>query len=319
MKKKKIKREINLLLLGPGESGKSTIAKQLRLIHSSPWTEPERREYKVIIISNVVKSIKDVIEATNSFGYKLSEENQKIASTLLDIKNLTHESADLFRVLLKDPVIQQTLDRSSEFLLKDSAPYFFSEIDRIASPDYVPSDADILRSRKKTTSVAETFFEVDRIKFKVIDVGGQKSQRKKWMHLFQDVNAVIFCVSLSGYNLQVRETREISQFTDCLELWEEIINNRWFINTPVILFFNKSDLFKEKLSTVPLTVCFPDYKGENDYEEAINFIKRKFLAKSRNPDKLILSHITCATDSSCIAVVFKAVRTFILNQVLTSE
>jgi len=201
--------------------------------------------------------------------------------------------------------------------LKESAPYYFSEIKRIASPDYVPSDADILRSRQKTTAVIETFFEVDKIMFKVIDVGGQRSQRKKWIHLFQDVTAVLFCASVACYNMQLRECRDINQFDDCLQLFGEIINTRWFANTPVILFLNKSDLFKEKLTTAPLNLYFPDYKGSpSDYDQAINFIKRKFLSQNNNPDKLILSHITCATDSSSIVVVFKAVRSFIMNQVL---
>jgi len=104
-----------------------------------------------------------------------------------------------------------------------------------------------------------------------------------------------------------------------LQLFQEIINSKWFLNTPVILFLNKSDLFKDKIQTAPLTAYFPDYKGApDDYEEALNFIKRKFLSQSQNPDKLILSHITVATDSSCIVVVFKAVRSFILNQALNS-
>jgi len=304
-------------LLGPGEAGKSTVAKQLRLIHTGSWDHNDRLEYKEIIINNIVKSIREVIEAMTEFGYKLSKENESIVSQLHQMETLNSKWAELYSVLLKDKAIEQTLNRSSEFLLKESAPYYFSELKRIASPEYIPSDADILRSRQKTTAVIETYFEVDKIMFKVIDVGGQRSLRKKWIHLFQDVTAVLYCASLACYNMQLRESRDINQFDDCLQLFSEIINTRWFVNTPVILFLNKTDLFKEKLLTAPLNMYFPDYKGSpGDFEESINFMKRKFLSQNKNPDKLILSHITCATDSNSIITVFRAVRTFILNQVL---
>lgn len=48
---------------------------------------------------------------------------------------------------------------------------------------------------------------------------------------------------------------------ESLKLFESIINNRWFIETSVILFLNKKDLFEEKITNSPLTICFPDYTG----------------------------------------------------------
>ena len=34
----------------------------------------------------------------------------------------------------------------------------------------------------------------------VIDVGGRKSERRKWIHCFQDVTSILFLVALSGYD-----------------------------------------------------------------------------------------------------------------------
>jgi guanine nucleotide-binding protein subunit alpha len=50
--------------------------------------------------------------------------------------------------------------RSREFQLNDSAVYYFNSIDRMAAPDYLPTDQDILRSRVKTTGITETTFKV---------------------------------------------------------------------------------------------------------------------------------------------------------------
>lgn len=67
-----------------------------------------------------------------------------------------------------------------------------------------------------------------------------------------------------------------------------------------IVFFNKIDIFAEKLPRSPLTNYFPDYKGDNeDYPAACDFIKNKFLSMYRGEEasEKLHSFLTCATDS----------------------
>lgn len=83
------------------------------------------------------------------------------------------------------------------YQLNDSAAYFFDGLDRFIQPDYCPTVDDVLRVRVRSTGIEEAIFSFDKMTFKVMDVGGQRSERKKWIHCFDSVTAVLFCASLS--------------------------------------------------------------------------------------------------------------------------
>jgi len=107
----------------------------------------------------------------------------------------------------------------------------------------------------------------------MFDVGGQRSERRKWIHCFESVTSIIFCTALSEYDQvlleeknQVRAVRLGLTFlmlvlqnrmTESLALFESVINSRWFLRTSIILFLNKIDVFKVKLPKVGLTSFCP--------------------------------------------------------------
>jgi ABC-type uncharacterized transport system substrate-binding protein len=103
---------------------------------------------------------------------------------------------------------------------------------------------------------------------------------------------------------------------ESLKLFKEICNSKWFVDTAMILFLNKKDLFQEKIETVDLNCCFDDYKGGCDYDKAVQFIQEKFLAQNENPKKLLYPNITCATDTKNIQVVFTAVQDIVLRDAI---
>jgi hypothetical protein len=174
------------------------------------------------------------------------------------------------------------------------------------------------------------------------DVGGQRSERKKWIHCFQEVTAVIFCSSLSEYDQKLHEDDSVNRVHESLKLFDEICNSRWFSNTSIVLFLNKCDLFKEKIKRVDLKVCFADYDGKLppfqaisrssqthpssprlflgglDYDNGVNFMKDKFLNLNRDSSsKKIYTHITCATDTDNVRFVFNSVKDIFLHQGLS--
>lgn len=49
---------------------------------------------------------------------------------------------------------------------------------------------------------------------------------------------------------------------ESLMLFDSICNNKFFIDTSIILFLNKKDLFAEKIKKSALSICFPEYTGK---------------------------------------------------------
>jgi len=212
------------------------------------------------------------------------------------------------------------MERSAEFQIDDSASYFFDHLDRISEEGYRPSVDDILHVRAKTTGIVETEFVTNGLHFRMVDVGGQRNERKKWIHCFQDVTAIIFVVAISEYDLVLEEDLTTNRMRESLRLFSDIVNNRWFMGTNIILFLNKKDLFEEKIKKVPLTVCFPDYDGQQTYEAGVAFVGQQFLALDQAEDeqhRYIYKHETCAVDTQNTRVVFEAIQDIFLNRQLS--
>jgi len=114
--------------------------------------------------------------------------------------------------------------------------------------------------------------------YSIVDVGGQRSERKKWIHCFQDVTAVLFFVALSEYDLSLYEDEETNRMHESLKLFDEICNSKWFSAIPIVLFLNKKDLFEDKIKKVNITVAFPDYDGPQAFKEASEYIQDQFIA-----------------------------------------
>ena len=139
---------------------------------------------------------------------------------------------------------------------------YFDSIDRIAQPDYTPNDQDVLRSRVKTTGITETTFIIGDLTYRMFDVGGQRSERKKWIHCFENVTTILFLVAISEYDQLLFEDETVNRMQEALTLFDSICNSRWFVKTSIILFLNKIDRFREKLPVSPMKHYFSDYEGE---------------------------------------------------------
>ena len=182
---------------------------------------------------------------------------------------------------------------------------------RIGKPDYVPTVEDVLRARIKTIGISETLFRTGLLTVRMIDIAGQRPERKNWIRMFEGVTTIIFCVSLSEYDQSLAEEPMQNRLLESFQLFQSIVTSRWFVNTSIVLFLNKKDIFQRKITKVPLIDYFPDYTGGRDYNRATDFIKQKFLGL--NVNKLqIYPYLTEATDTTNINLVFAAVKETVL-------
>ena len=147
----------------------------------------------------------------------------------------------------------------------------------------------------------------------------QKSERKKWIKCFEDVNAIVFVVALSSFDHTMFEDDNKNCMEDALELFDKTINYEVFERTPVILFLNKKDLFEKKIKEVPITACpiFEDYDGvsPHDYEETAAFIRKRFEDKNKQR-RAIYTHLTVAVDEKNIDKVFNDVVRIIIDKAM---
>ncbi|CAE6426762.1 unnamed protein product [Rhizoctonia solani] len=314
------KNEIKMLLLGAGESGKSTVLKQMKLIHHGGYNNQERESYKEIIFSNTLQSMRAILEAMPALDLQLHPQNDPRRGIVMalpgqmETDSLPPDVSDALVSLWQDPGVREAVRRSREFQLNDSATYYFNSLERMSSTTYLPTDQDILRSRVKTTGITETTFRVGELTYKLFDVGGQRSERKKWIHCFENVTALVFLVSLSEYDQMLYEDESVNRMQEALTLFDSICNSRWFVKTSIILFLNKIDLFAEKLPHSPMGDYFPDYTGGDNYDAACDYLLHRFVSLNQSAaSKQIYAHYTCATDTQQIKFVLSAIQDILLQ------
>lgn len=318
--KKDARREFKLLLLGTGESGKSTFIKQMRIIHGAGYSDEERRTFIKLVYQNIYMAMFTMIRAMESL--RIAYENPANQAHAEAIREVDYESVTTMdpqhvvaiKSLWEDPGITECYDRRREYQLTDSAKYYLDNLDRISQSDYLPTLQDILRVRVPTTGIVEYPFDLNSTIFRMVDVGGQRSERRKWIHCFESVTSIMFLVALSEYDQVLVESDNENRMEESKALFRTIITYPWFQQSSVMLFLNKKDLLEEKVLYSHLVDYFPEYDGpQRDAESARGFILKMFVELNPDPQKIIYSHFTCATDTENIRFVFAAVKDTILQ------
>ncbi|KAG6608333.1 Guanine nucleotide-binding protein alpha-1 subunit, partial [Cucurbita argyrosperma subsp. sororia] len=299
----------------------------------------ELKSYIPVIHANVYQTIKvlhdgskELAQSDKEFSkYVLSSENKDIGEKLsdiggrLDYPRLTREHAHDIETLWNDAAIQETYARGNELQVPDCAHYFMENLQRLSDVNYIPTKEDVLYARVRTTGVVEIQFSpVGENKksgevYRLFDVGGQRNERRKWIHLFEGVTAVIFCAAISEYDQTLFENEQKNRMMETKELFEWVLKQECFEKTSFMLFLNKFDIFEKKVLQVPLSVCewFKDYQpistGKQEIEHAYEFVKKKFeelYFQTTSPDRVdrvFKVYRTTALDQKLVKKTFKLV------------
>nr|XP_032646338.1 guanine nucleotide-binding protein G(q) subunit alpha-like [Chelonoidis abingdonii] len=336
--KRDARRELKLLLLGTGESGKSTFIKQMRIIHGSGYSDEDKRGFTKLVYQNIFTAMQAMIRAMETLKIPYKYEHNKAHAQLVREVDIEKVSAfenpfvDAIKSLWNDPGIQECYDRRREYQLSDSTKYYvycqeLGKVQYLKTISYITAakcvcaavcgaqktDKSTFNSNqlKKIYSAFSVFSDVPK---RMVDVGGQRSERRKWIHCFENVTSIMFLVALSEYDQVLVESDNENRMEESKALFRTIITYPWFQNSSVILFLNKKDLLEEKIMYSHLVDYFPEYDGpQRDAQAAREFILKMFVDLNPDSDKIIYSHFTCATDTENIRFVFAAVKDTILQ------
>ncbi len=324
--KKRRQREHRVLLLGCGEAGKSTFIKQMRIIHSGGFTTAERLEIKDAIAANIVSAIQTLVQNAVGFDNDLEEAAKVIEALpprLSPLELLAH--AENIERLWASEALQAAYEKRNRFQLVECAKYFLTRTSTVLKENYLPSDQDIVQTRVQTTGIIEHDFILkpessSPKKLILIDVGGQRSERRKWIHCFEDVMLILFLTAISEYDQVLAEDEATNRMRESLMLFRTILDYNWFKETNMIVFLNKMDVLEEKVAKSPVNAHFPDFDGpEGDAKAVIDYFGDRFQEQNPNPeDRQVYVHPTCATDTENIKIVDTIVRDTIMSKILGS-
>ncbi|KAL4624415.1 guanine nucleotide-binding protein subunit alpha-12 [Arapaima gigas] len=320
-----VRRLVKILLLGAGESGKSTFLKQMRIIHGKEFDQKALVDFRDTIFENIIKGTRVLVDARNKLGIPWqNSENEKHGMFVMAFENKAGVPVEpstfqlyvpALEALWRDAGIQEAYGRRSEFQLGESVKYFLDNLDRIGQLNYIPSRQDILLARKATKGIVEHDFVIKKIPFKMVDVGGQRSQRQKWFQCFDGITSILFMVSSSEYDQVLMEDRRTNRLVESMNIFETIVNNKLFSNVSIILFLNKMDLLVEKVKKVNIRKHFSDFQGNpHRLEDVQTYLVHCFNRKRRNRSKPLFHHFTTAIDTENIRFVFHAVKDTILQE-----
>ncbi|KAJ3325397.1 Guanine nucleotide-binding protein subunit alpha-15 [Boothiomyces sp. JEL0866] len=222
-----------VLILGSSDSGKSTLLKQLKIIHGNGFTNEEKEGYKHLVWENIAIYCK------------------KILSQFANIKDIADKYAKL-GTLTKETVTGKDvagliLDLYNETIV----------IDTILFIKDLPGTASLI----PTENITDTVFTIDRQQMHFIDVNGNPRHRKYWLPYFDNANAVVFVASLASYDMMVEDDVETNQMADSIFLLQSLVSHPLLSKPNFIVFLNKSDLFEIKVKLVDVKKHFPDFKG----------------------------------------------------------
>jgi len=318
---------IKVLLLGTGESGKSTVMKQMQILYDNGFSDTEKDAFRTVLRRNAFDAMQTLVRQVTDSDFPWPTQELEMGATLLSSWDSSSQQFWTDQVLkiirlfwANDEVRSWCLQRNKHppFQLIDSASYLFDNVDRIWASEFIPTEVDILRARLRTSGVVERIVSTNfSIPFKFVDVGGQKNERRKWMSCFNDVTAVIYVCAVSEYDQTLFEDEKTNRVEDSLEVFQSVVSpptSHFTDRTAILVFLNKIDILETKIQQSRLSKYFPNFNGPETAEAALEFFQKEF--RQRAGGRSLYVHSTCATDTKAFQTVFDRCKAVITKGIL---
>jgi len=304
-----------VLFLGAGDSGKTTLRKQIEEIHEHRLRKSEvRQTFASIIVANILDGTLQVLNRMEGSRYK-SFFKQIQAEARGEESFISPIVADvILELYFEDSPFRDTvITKANEVQLHDCYEHFclkLKEYPAFCGKTWVPTVEDCIRSRARTTGVCQCDIVIRKNRLRFIDVGGQRAERRKWLNsMTTEIGVAIFVSALSEYNQGLFEDRKKNRLDESLDLFSECVNSDWMKHVPLILFLNKRDLFEKKYlhDKIPINVSgrFPDApEGNEDIQGAIDWIISRFMSKRKATSFPMPVFIVTATEAESVKPAF---------------
>jgi guanine nucleotide-binding protein G(i) subunit alpha len=183
------------------------------------YSKDDLSTYKEIVHSNILQNINLIVHKMKSLGVKLEyQQNQEffdviekltpedylVANTLYN-----REMATKISTLMSDKNFQNVFRQNCNHICTEGFEYILKHLYRMSDQNFVPSQTDIMVSRIKTTGIVESIHQQNFERFglskdelnviRLVDVGGARNERKKWIYCFNNVSMIFFCASLLDF------------------------------------------------------------------------------------------------------------------------
>ncbi|KAN0027635.1 hypothetical protein ACTFIU_010606 [Dictyostelium citrinum] len=318
--KLKLDGEIRVLILGQKKSGVTTFFKSYLNLENHSMSHNELRDRRNLVYKTLINQLKIFINVSKTQDIKLENDNIKRSNLILEIDSdnfvWTKEIGDNCLNLWNDSGIQKTFENQFSSL----HGYFFNCLQRISDENYTPTPNDLKMIKLTQNGVIESYFIFEGCNIKLIDIGTQTSSSRKWRHCFSEVQAIIYVVDISIYDLMenvdsssLSSTSSINKLDKSLNEIKEILDSKYLHHIGLMVFFSKKDLFREKLKTVPFKTYDKDYSGNDDFESTTNFIKNKFFNSVSNINKRIYFMVNEESEVDICSSTFKILKDIVLE------
>jgi len=267
------------------------------------------------IRTNIIQALQIIVKTNKIDG--ISKEDSLLVESEAPLGT---RHVEIINFILKSPSFKDLLASEGDDLClptgSEGCIYQFENVSRYLTEE-PPTLRDVLVCRQKSTGIQEYHLPGEGgAQIRLVDVGGQKSERRKWASQFDSTDLIIFLVAINEYDMPLEEDSSETRLVDSLKLWMTLTQVPALSKIPFVVFFNKIDLFEEKIKRKPLSFYFSDWdrwlgsqpnaQSLNMYQLSILYLENHFRKRYGGNLPLQFYRI-CAMDTQACTKVWKSV------------